>query len=130
LVVLPFIRGVPLEKFEAEGESGRMSDVAGEGGAIAGRLSYDNIIGDETLGRLYIRRTASELKNVRHETESSQAEVKKKKWKEQTGSGERLLAFARNSDEQPGASTKMRQLRNSRCGGPMASFMGGRGRGE
>lgn len=59
-MVLPFVRGVPLEKLEAAGERGRCSDeFAGLGGAIVGLLSYDNII-EEILRSVTMRGTASE----------------------------------------------------------------------
>lgn len=50
---------------------------------IAGRFSYDNII-EETFGPLYMLWTAIESKNVKAR-DSSQADVKEKRWKEQTG---------------------------------------------
>jgi hypothetical protein len=44
--------------------------------------------------------TASESKNVKAR-DSSQADVKEKRWKEQTGVERRLIAFAMYSDKQP-----------------------------
>jgi hypothetical protein len=100
LVVWPFVRDEPLVRFEADGERGRRSEVVGVERAIAGRFSYDNII-EETFGPLYVLWTATnESKNVKAR-DSSQVDVKEKRWKEQTGVERRLIAFAMYSDEQP-----------------------------
>jgi hypothetical protein len=52
------------------------------------------------LGRYICFWTAIESKNVKAR-DSSQADVKEKRWKEQTGVERRLIAFAMYSDEQP-----------------------------